>query len=226
VSYYRETVWGLRRDPYIVVRRPGAGAPVTAWGWVDGLDSWSWPGHEGQALEVDVYADADEVELSCQGEIVARAKVGESRRYIASFEIPYTPGDLVAVALREGKVVGSCALRSAQDDFRLALGVDRQQITADDHDLAFVEISLADEAGVVHVLHDRPVTVTVSGPGVLQGLGSGNPRSTDDYTGRTTSTFAGRALAVVRPVDEGDIDVVVEADGCAPTRLTIRAGRP
>ena len=33
---------------------------------------WSWPGHEGEPIRVDVYTDADEVELQCNGEVVAR----------------------------------------------------------------------------------------------------------------------------------------------------------
>jgi hypothetical protein len=222
LSHYRETVWGLRSEPHIAVHRPGSsGTAATPWAWTDSLDSWSWPGHEGQLIRIDVYSDADEVELSCNGETVGRVKVGEQRRYLATFQIPYAPGDLEAVAFRKGGEVGRSALRSAGDELELRVTTDRSVIRVDDHDLAFVEICLSDDDGTVHVLRDREVTVTVTGAGILQGLGSADPQSTYDYTGTTTSTFAGRALAVVRPTGVGVITVMVEADDCEPCTVTV-----
>ena len=65
-SYYREIVFGLRSDPYLAVRSPvhhGEAASGTPWSWSDVVSSWSWVGHEGAPVTVEVYADADEVEL-------------------------------------------------------------------------------------------------------------------------------------------------------------------
>jgi hypothetical protein len=223
VSYYRETVWGLRSTPYIAVHRPGSsGSAATAWAWSDSLDSWSWPGHEGQPIRVDVYVDADEVELRCNGDLVARAEVGAERRYIASFDMTYVPGELVAVALRNGEESGRATLRTAGESVQLLIRADRTSVDAD-ADLVFVEISLVDDDGTAHVLRDKELTVTVTGPGVLQGLGSADPRSTENYTASSCTTFAGRALAVVRSTAEGLIAVSVEAGGCDPVSVTVTA---
>ncbi|WP_219516228.1 hypothetical protein [Nonomuraea ceibae] len=45
-SYYREIVFGLRRTPYIAVRRPAKdGKTLSAgpWAWSDSIGSWTWP---------------------------------------------------------------------------------------------------------------------------------------------------------------------------------------
>ena len=58
---------------------------------------------------------------------------------------------------------------------------------------------LTDGDGVLHATLDRPVTVTVEGPGVLQALGSGNPSTPESFSTPTHRTFDGRALAIIRP---------------------------
>ena len=61
-SYYREIVWGLRKDPYIAVSRPehnGKKPKVSPWSWTDVIESWSFPGFEETPVQVEVYADGE-----------------------------------------------------------------------------------------------------------------------------------------------------------------------
>ncbi|MFJ8194111.1 glycoside hydrolase family 2 TIM barrel-domain containing protein [Streptomyces sp. NPDC096094] len=225
VSYYREIVFGLRTEPYIAVRRPERhGVPVamaTPWSWSDSLSSWSWRGFEGAPVHVEVYADADEVELLLDGEVVDRRPVGTERAFQADFDMLYRPGELVAVAYREGVETGRTSLTPAGDTLELTLTTDRRELLAGTADLAFVAIALTDGAGVVHSTCDREVHVTVSGSGTLQGLGSGAPVTEEVFHSGFRHTFDGRALAVIRPSGTGTITVEAEAKGCAPARLTL-----
>ena len=70
---------------------------------------------------------------------------------------------------------------------------------------------------------DREVTVTVDGPGVLQGFGSAAPATEESYLDDVHTTFDGRALAVVRPTGPGAIIVTVAAEGCDPVRVRLLA---
>ena len=69
-SYYREIVFGLRRQPYIAVQRAERNgqdiAVATPWAWSDSISSWTWEGFEGKPIHVEVYAAADEVEPAPQ----------------------------------------------------------------------------------------------------------------------------------------------------------------
>ena len=227
-SYYREIVFGLRTDPYVAVLRPEHhGKQVehaSPWAWSDVVSSWSWAGDEGKPVTVEVYADADEVELLVNGELPGPA-AGRRR--------PPVQG-VVRHQLRAGRAGGGGLAvgrggRAHEPAFgrpaRCALDVraDRTEISADPSDLAFVELSLVDDAGTVVITADRLITVEVEGPGVLQGLASARPATEEPYTGSTCTTFDGRALAVIRPTGPGTITVSVTADDVEAQELRIRA---
>jgi beta-galactosidase len=216
-SYYREIVFGRRSDPYVAVRRPehhGKEAGSTPWSWTDSISSWSWEGYEGRPVTVEVYAEADEVELLVNGRSIGTRPAGPDRRYRAEFETVYEAGLLEAVARRGGRESGRTALRSAKGPVRLRVEADRRAIRAHPLDLAFVTIALVDDEGALHGSADRHVTVSVEGPGVLQALGSANPVTEEGFGDSTCTTFDGRALAVVRPSGTGRIAVSVTAEDC------------
>jgi hypothetical protein len=228
MSYYRETVFGLRRAPYIAVHRPefhGREVFTTPWAWTDSVSSWSWDVAEGSPATVDVYSDAEEVELLLNGRSLGRAEVGQVKACLARFDaVPHEPGELVAVAYVDGEERERSALRSAGDSLRVAVAADRTAIRADDTDLAYVTIALEDEDGTLARHRDRRVSVTVTGAGGLAGLGSANPRTEEPFGGSECTTFDGRALAVVRPTGAGEISVAVRAEDCEPVTVTVTAG--
>ncbi len=187
------------------------------------MSSWSWAGHEGRGITVEVYADADEVEVQVNGRSLGRQPAGADHRFKALFETEYEPGELEAVAWRGDEEVGRTILRSATGSVRLDARADRTEIGADPTDLAFVELTLVDEAGTTVTGGDRLITVEVDGPGVLQGLASARPDPEEPFTGTTCTTFDGRALAVIRPTGEGTITTRVTADGVDPQAVHIEA---
>jgi hypothetical protein len=226
VSYWREIVWGLRDQPYVAVRPPEHHGAVSSfrggWSFTDAVASWSWDGFEGKPVTVEVYADADEVELLVNGQSVGRAPVGEAHPFVVSIDTTYQPGELTAVAYRDRAETGRCSLATPSGPVQLDVRVDRARIEATDRDLAYVEVALVDDGGTVHD-DDRSVTVAVDGPGVLQGLGSGNPCTEETFGADTHDTFHGRALAVIRPTGAGTITVTVSAKECDDRTVTIEA---
>jgi beta-galactosidase len=229
-SYYRETVFGLRSAPYIAVQPPSHHGRfvihISPWSFPDVISSWTWPGHESTPLQVEVYSDADEVELLVNGRSCGRQPAGAEHDFRARFEACYEPGQVEAIAWRAGNPGERTVLRTATGPVRLSLHVDRPELTASTVDAAFVEIQLVDETGELRPDADRSVTVTVEGAGTLQGLASANPRSEESFTAAACMTYAGRALAVVRPTDVGSITITVAAEGCSPQQISINAAGP
>jgi beta-galactosidase len=223
-SYYRETVFGLRHTPYIAVHRPQVhGRPTfqTPWSWTDSVSSWSWDIQEGSPATVDVYSDADEVELLLNGRSIGRSAVGVDKAFLARFELNYEPGELVAVSYIAGEEQARTALRTADGPLHLTATAERDAIRADDTDLAYITITLDDTEGNLAGHRDRLVSVEVSGAGVLSALGSGDPRTEEPFGASQCTTFDGRALAIVRPTGPGDIEIRVSADGCEPVAATL-----
>ncbi len=222
-SYYREIAFGLRRDPYIAVHRPqhhGRPTVKTPWSWDDVVGSWAWDVAAGSPVTVDVYADAGEVELFQDGRSLGVAAVGEVRDLTARFEIPWHPGELTALARRDGTVVGSHELRSADGTRVLRAGAEDGNLPGP---LAFVPIELTDAAGTLLCDRDARITVAVDGPGELAGLGTGRARTEERFAESSCTTFDGRALAVVRRTGDGPVTVTVTAAGgeLEPVRVVL-----
>lgn len=225
---YRQTVFGLRSAPVIAVHRPApegmTAVPAAAWRWSDTLESWDWPGQEGERLQVEVYADADEVELLLDQMPVARSRTGERKAFLADLEVTYAPGTLTAVACRDGVETGRSSLVTPRATVALKAVADRTSLHAGPRDLAFVDLLLTDGQGVLRTSQDREVEVVVSGAGTLQALGSAAPVTEEGFTASSCRTHDGRALAVVRPTGAGSITVTVRASGCADAVVELEAG--
>jgi len=228
-SYYREIVFGLRDDPFIAVRQPeNAGKDIhhsSPWSWSDVVESWSWPQHEGAPTVVEVYADADEVELLLNSLSLGSAPCRREQRYRANFNVVVESGVLEAVARRDGTETGRTSLRSATDDVHLVLDADRTTVTTAPGDLCYVGISFVDPQGTVDGSANREVSLRVDGPGVLQGLGSADPTTLEKFTADRCTTFRGRAIAVVRPTAPGIIAVTATSSNVPDAAMDIHVVR-
>lgn len=216
MSFYRETVFGLRTTPYIAVRRPanhGRNFTLGQWSWTDAVSSWSWNITQGTPMILEVYSNADEVELQLNGRTVARNPVGGRRAFVADFELPYEKGELAAIAITGGAEVGRTELRSASEDIMLDVRLDKSVVELRDGALVFAEIELRDRDGNLVNDADRPVTVKVCGTGSLAALGSGRPDTTERFDQDTHGTYDGRVLAIIRPDAAGHVKITVSAVG-------------
>lgn len=211
-SYARDVAWGV--SPLeIAVQRPvptGMYEHVSWWGWSDERQSWTWPGHEGEALTVRVYTRADRVEALVNGTVVATRSLARGEKLPIELAAPYASGSLEVVAYREGREIGRRRFETAGPAAMLRLIPEAAQSPSQQGRLAFVSVEIQDGEG--RVVHDaaRQVSLMVSGPARLVGFGSGNPRAVGSFQSPVTQTFNGRALAILR------------ADG-APGRVRIEA---
>lgn len=215
-SYYREITFGLRAEPYLVAIDPTRTdiTPKTLpWSWTDAHATWTWQLNAGTPIQVDVYSNAESVELLLNGTSLGTRRVGEDFPNQATFTVPYAPGELVAVNHRHGSPAEEAHLVTAKTETELLLRTDRTVATTDPGELVHVNIEVADKNGIVHNDQTRTVNVTVEGPAVLQGLGTGNPMDITPFTDSSRQTFGGRALAVLRPTGaEGHVRVKVVTD--------------
>ena len=225
MSYYREIVWGLRKKPYIAVQLPEHYSEEmhgTPWTCSNAVESWTWPGFEGKQIKVEVYSDADEVELFINGKSVGRMPAGEENRYKAIFDTVYEAGTVEAVAYKDGQETGRYAVCTAGSERKLQIITDQKTLCADGQDAAYLMIAVTDEKGTVHTEFEDKIHIEVEGTGVLQGFGSADPESTENFFDKERTPYYGRLLAVVRAGQQpGEIKVRVQAGGCKVAEKTI-----
>ncbi|TCD54102.1 glycoside hydrolase family 2 protein [Alloscardovia theropitheci] len=226
MSFYREIIFGLRNEPYIAVISPehyGVEGHRSPWSWSDSISSWTWSGYEGRKIQVEVYSDAPEVELMLNGVSLGKKSTGDTKKCLALFDIEYKPGLLEAYAIRNGNRAERYELRSAGKVSSIRIVADRIHLSHKDDELSFVSIELCDDNGTVITDNDCEVSVTVSGAGCLQALGSANPAIDERFDVGMCRTFRGRALAVVRPdsVESGIVTVTVASAGLLPAAVEL-----
>ena len=222
ISYLREIVYGLRKEPYLVVlriERNGQTPSKTPWMFKDNLASWTWPGFEGEEASVDVYAASEGVELFLNGASLGRKRVTD---FTATYSVPYAPGELKAIGYTAGACDGEYTLRTAEAA-KLTVTADRTVLKADGEDAAFVMIRFADASGTQDLHTKHTLQVALEGPGTLEAVGSANPCSEERYDTPESETYDGCCMAVVRAAEcEGELHLVVTADGSSREELVIR----
>ncbi len=225
ISYYREIIYGLRKTPYIGVERVnryGKNIGQTPWMWKDNIASWTWNGYEGKTAVIDVLSDADEVELFLNGVSKGRKAAGKANDYMAVFQITYEPGELKAVAVRDGKACESFALNTAGKAEKLSIDTDRTTMEANGQDLAYVMIGLQDEAGNQNLWEEKEIAVQIEGAGSLAGFGSAEPSCERSYFDTVCKTYDGYVMAVIRAgLELGTTTLTVSAEGLEPLTISI-----
>ncbi len=227
MSFWQETVWtGRGHQPYISVHNParyGRKFVSNPYAWTDSLPTWSWAGCEGMATAVEIYADADEVELIVNGASLGRKPVGDDfRKFYCRFETPYAPGTLEAVTYVDGKEAGRQSLATAGPGTVLRLSADKTELRAGSNDLCHILVTLCDEAGTPDLLSGKKVTAKAEGA-VLAGMGSGDPMTEESYQDSTHRFFDGKVLAVIKAGDvPGDAAVTFSCEGCPDAVVRLR----
>lgn len=231
-GYYREIVIENRKAPYIAVQDPefyDKKPVISSWSWTSHVSSWTWKGYEGKPIRVEVYSKADEAELFVNGSSVGRQevlKITKSDRELAFFNVfdtTYEPGKVEVVTYTNGIEADRYELLTADEELQICMNADRTEIKTDGTDLTYIDIYLKDSKGIVNPNSDRKVSVSIQGAGMIQGMGTGNPLSEEDFNDDTCTTFYGHLLAVVRPTEQGEISVTASAEGCKEASITIQS---
>jgi beta-galactosidase len=148
---------------------------------------------------------------------------GSAGKLHLTWKVPYEPGELKAVARRDGKVVATDVLRTAGPAHALRLTPDRASLAADGRSLVFVTAEVVDAHGVVVPDAENLITFDVTG-GSLAGLDNGREESAERYQATTRTAFHGKALAIVRSgTRPGAVKVTARADGLRTATTTVRA---
>ena len=134
------------------------------------------------------------------------------------FDTVYEPGEVKAVAYRNGKRIGDAVVRTAGKHVALKLAQDY-----DDGEYAFCQVDAVDAAGVRNPLADDRLVFSVSGPGRIVAVANGNPRAMESFADPSAhSLFFGKAVVVVRREGSGRITLTAAADGLREARAELR----
>ena len=232
ISYYRDLLWNVERPLYLSVKEPNGYYGTireTQWSVWPTFESWTWPGHEGKPIEVEIYSRAPRVRLYMNDSLVAERPTTRAEEYKAVITVPYTPGTLRAEAVDEqGNPIASMntghnTLRTAGEPYALRLTADRSVITADGQDLSFITIEVVDEQGTLCPNATNELTLSLRGRASLAAFGNADIKELGCTVDAVHNVWKGRAQAVVRATDRsGTATLTLSGKGLNPDKVTVR----
>ncbi len=210
-SYFREIVFGLRKDPYMAVQNPykyGEHLIKTPWVMSDAVCGWDYPGCENKPVVVEVYAPGTEVELLVNGESVGRKASGKEAGFVTLFETTYVPGTLTAVAYDGNVEIGRFEIKTAGEDKQVEI---HAETSSEDNELCYIQVELRDGEGTLVTGRDEKLNVEVCGAQLL-GFGSGTSKPLENYSEPIATTHNGRALIILKKTHCENIKVKVSSE--------------
>ena len=137
------------------------------------LPHWNWAGKEGQEIDVRCFSNCEEVELFLNGESQGKQAVANNSH--ARWKVKYAPGTVSAKGFKGGQAVLEEKVETAGSPAALMLIPDRSEVNADGQDVSIVTVAVADAQGRVFPLASNLVSLELSGPGRILGVGNGDP---------------------------------------------------
>ena len=196
---------------------------LKAW-WTDEpvlhiLPHWNLDGHEGDSIDVWVYSNCDEVQLTVNGKNLGRQAMPKNGHL--SWRAVYRPGSVRAVGYKDGKRVMTETVETTGAPARIVLSADRPVIQADGRDVAVCRVELQDKKKRFVPTACDELTFSVSGPVRILGVGNGDPAYRDaerpaDPDARTYRVKAFNGLAQI---------LLQSTDEAGEATLTVRSGQ-
>jgi beta-galactosidase len=207
-AYFRQALW--LKDRTVVKLMP----------------HWNWPGREGQEVKVRVATNAPRVRLLLNGQAIGEKDV--DRYEMATFQVPYQPGKLEVVALRDGTEIGRDSVETSGAPARLVLTPDRTALAGNGQDAVPVTVSAVDAQGRPVPTANLLVHFETEGAGEIIGVGNGDPNSHDSEKAPERKLYNGLAQVIVQGSrgGQGTLKLRAKADGLqgAEVALALQAG--
>jgi beta-galactosidase len=207
---------------------------------------WNWTGQEGKVIPVIVYTNCDTAELFLNNKSFGKKssvfpQQGHTRVWNKydhpfinattsdlhlSWDVPYEPGTLKVVGVKNGKVVSE-EIRTTSKPAAIRLSADRKDINADAWDIANVKVEIVDENGWVVPDADNRIEFKVEGEGILLATDNGNPKDKTSMKSKQRNAFNGLALAIIQSTEKmGNIHLTAVSENLKSADLQIISHKP
>lgn len=220
--YFRQSLWSEKPMVYIAAQTPPAGFERARAARSEVVPNWNWPVKDGDPVTVVAYTNCEKVELFLNGRSLGEKTLSSARDHVLSWNVPYSPGTLKAIARNRGAPAGSYELVTSGRAVRIRLSADATSIAADGRDLSHVEVSVVDSAGNTVYSADNMISFEIVGRGRIIGVDSGDIRSHESFKASSRKAFQGKCLVIVQSTPEaGTIQLKATASGLLEGKITI-----
>jgi beta-galactosidase len=219
--YFRQSLWSDKPMVYIGTSDASLKeGPGGLWSHKRAEPVWNWK--EGQKVKVHAFSNCDEVELFLNGQSMGIKKMVDFPERVISWDVPFQPGVLKAIARKQGHEETSFELKTAGAPSRLLAQSDTRVLKADHRDVAHIEVNIADEAGNPVYLKDAVITCNINGNARLLGMEDANPENIENYKDNQQMSYHGKMLVYIQSLDKpGKATIRLSSPGLKPVDVEL-----
>ena len=207
IALYSQTAslsqYKVQGNDKIVEKEPGKWKH-RLWRWYDVNPFWKYK--NGEKVIVEAYSNCSEITLYQNGRSLGTKYLADNEDHIYKWATNYTPGDLKAVGIKDGKQV-SVSLHTAGKPDRIILDLDRTSMDANNKDVLHVVARVVDENGILVQTSKYPLTFKVSSVCgdvnyKLLGVDNGDATNLQKYQSYKVDSHFGKALFMIQSTDK------------------------
>lgn len=169
---------------------------------------------------IEVYSNAAEVELFLNGKSLGK-QVLHTDASPRTWQVPFAPGTLKAIATNSDKVVATDELRTAGKAARIVLSADHKQIMPGWDNVAYITATVVDAHGIAVPRADNLIHFHLLGNARIAAIDNGDNASHEAFQGDKRTAYEGRCIAIVQATATGKIMFSASAEGLTPASIQL-----
>lgn len=186
------------------------------------LPHWSWAGREGQVTPVHVYTSGDRAELFLNGKSLGIRDRAKGEHRLVWNDVRYAPGELRVAVTRQGKPWAEARRETTGAPAALRVTLDREAISADNLDLAYLTVEVVDAKGRVVPTATSALTFAAEGAEIVA-VDNGDATDLTTFSVPARKAFGGKCLAIVRASRPGTAALRVTSPGLPTAEIKLQA---
>ncbi len=126
--------------------------------------------------------------------------------------------------IEQEKIIGNQKIAAPnKEKLDLDIKVDKEEIDSDGKNLAYVEVSIVDDKGILDTKANNLISFSLEGKGKILGVDNGDQATVDKYQQESVkkgddfaviNAYAGKALVIIASNrEEGDIELTISSEG-------------
>ena len=133
----------------------------------------------------------------------------------------YQPGEVTAVAYKDGKEAMRKTVKTAGAPHSIRLSAYREQICADGEDVNYITAEIVDKDGNLCPKADDRIFFRTEGPAEVYATDAGDQRETETFLRSDKKGLSGMLVAVIRATEAaGTVKIIAEAAGLKAAEIT------
>ncbi|MBI9059166.1 MAG: DUF4982 domain-containing protein [Labilibaculum sp.] len=183
------------------------------WEWYKVKEHWNYK--EQEQIVVQTYTNCEEAELFLNGKSLGKQALAdvENEDNIIKWLVPFQKGELKVVGYNNGKIANEYILASTGKLARIEIESDKNELKANNYDVAHVSVKLFDDADKEIKDLDTKIKFVVNGEAELLAVDNGWEMNVDSHILNNVKTHKGKALAIIRSLDKQGVITVSASIG-------------